>query len=122
MNTQRQTTIKKIIVFSVCSFVTGFLFVPIKDLCSKIDIIEVIHGFAQGYNDLSKMNTPKYGFANWISPKGNLYIGEWENQLDEKFCSRGLDTRSEKNGWANRTHQQMYAKRLYFQICLSGQE
>ena len=79
MNTQRQTTIKKIIVFSVCSFVTGFLFVPIKDLCSKIDIIEVIHGFAQGYNDLSKMNTPKYGFANWISPKGNLYIGEWEN-------------------------------------------
>lgn len=75
----------RVIVTILCavSFIVGFVAAPIyNSICSwnyssmtdsaYVDAREI---------DIVRLNTPSDGYHTWFSPKGNLYMGVWQNGM-----------------------------------------
>lgn len=75
----------KNIVFILCvaSFALGFLAAPVYHSISKWDYSSMTDSAYVKKNgiDVARLNTPSEGYHVWISPKGNLYMGVWQNGM-----------------------------------------
>lgn len=75
----------KILVAVLCggSFAVGFIATPIYNSVVNWDysnMTDSAHVNSSGI-DIVQMNTPSEGYHVWISPKGNLYMGVWQNGI-----------------------------------------
>ena len=73
----------KLIIGVACivSFLGGFCITPLQNFIGDIDLSSVTDSTLVSSSNISSLNlnTPQNGYNAWISPKGNLYMGVWEN-------------------------------------------
>ena len=64
----------------IASFAIGFIIVPAYNTFRDLDFSNITDSTYVHSNgiDISTLNTPKEGYHTWLSPKGNLYMGIWE--------------------------------------------
>ena len=73
----------KILIAVLCgvSFAIGFVAAPIYNSITSWDyssMTDSAYVHTSGI-DIAQLNTPLDGYHKWISPKGNLYMGIWQN-------------------------------------------
>ena len=70
----------KLIITAACilSFLGGFCIMPLMHSFQKMDLSSVTDSTLISSN-IKYPSTPRAGDNVWISPKGNLYAGVWEN-------------------------------------------
>ena len=73
----------KIVIAVLCgaSFAIGFVAAPIYNSIISWDystMTDSAYVHTSGI-DIAQLNTPSDGYHKWISPKGNMYMGIWQN-------------------------------------------
>lgn len=68
------------ILFCIMSFAAGFFITPMYKAIQSWDFSRVTDSsyVKKMGRDVTKLNTPYEGYHEWISPKGNLYMGVWK--------------------------------------------
>ena len=72
-----------VVVLCVASFAVGFIAVPIYDSIVSLDYSNMTDSVYVKSNgiEIARLNTPLEGYHTWISPKGNLYMGIWQDGM-----------------------------------------